>query len=225
MSKPEPGNPAPETPTSDSPGGQSAGETAGQGAKLIVDVGPVVVFVAAYALASRFAEGAIFWATGAYMAAMAVALPFAWFTQRRVPPLLLFSGCIVFVFGALTLWLQSELFAYIKPTIINTAFAVIIAGSLLAGYDIWKLVFGGVIELPKSVGRIVAWRWAGWFVFLAVLNEVMWRTTSEAFWAYFKLWGVMPLTFLFAMTNVPLTMKWTGRTDEEFQEWLVTKAR
>lgn len=206
--------------------GKSKTETAGQGAKLLVDVGPVVVFVIAYNVARRLAEdGAIFWATGAYMAAMAVALPFAWFTQKRLPPLLLITAAIVLVFGGLTLWLQSELFAYIKPTIINGAFAVMIAGSLIAGYNIWKVFFGGVFELPEQVWRILAWRWAGWFAFLAVLNEVMWRTTPEAFWANFKLWGVMPLTFLFALANAPLTMKWSGRRDEEFQEWLVTKAR
>ena len=206
--------------------GKSKTETAGQGAKLLVDVGPVVVFVVAYNVARRLAEdGAIFWATGAYMAAMAVALPFAWFTQKRLPPLLLITAAIVLVFGGLTLWLQSELFAYIKPTIINGAFAVMIAGSLIAGYNIWKVFFGSVFELPEQVWRILAWRWAFWFAFLAVLNEVMWRTTPEAFWANFKLWGVMPLTFLFALANAPLTMKWSGRRDEEFQEWLVTKAR
>lgn len=206
--------------------GPTKAEAAGQGAKLLVDVGPIVVFVVAYNLARRFAEdGAIFWSTGAYMAAVAIALPFAWLTQKRLPPLLLFSAGIVFVFGGLTLWLQSEIFAYVKPTIINACFAAIIVGSLLAGYDIWKVVFGSVIDLPPRVGRIIAWRWAAWFVFLAVLNEVMWRNTPEAFWANFKLWGVIPLTFLFAMANAPLMMKWTGRTEEQYQEWLVTKAR
>ena len=208
------------------PSGHSAGKTAGQGAKLLVDVGPVVVFVVAYNLARRFAgDDAIFWSTGAYMAAMVLALIIAWFTQKRVPALLLLTGGIVLVFGGLTIWLQSEIFAYVKPTIINGAFAVLIAGSLIAGYNVWKVFFGSVFELPAKVWRILAWRWAGWFAFLAVLNEIMWRNTPEAFWANFKLWGVMPLTFLFAMANAPLTMKWSGRKDEEFQEWLITKAR
>jgi intracellular septation protein len=206
--------------------GQSKAETAGQGAKLLVDVGPIVVFVVAYNLGRRWAgDDAIFWSTGAYMAAVAVALPFAWFTQKRLPPLLLMTAGIVFVMGALTLWLQSEIFAYVKPTIINGSFAVLIAGSLIFRYNVFKLFFGGVFELPEQVWRILAWRWAGWFTFLAILNEIMWRSTPEAFWANFKLWGVMPLTFLFGLANAPMIMKWSSRKDEEFQEWLVTKAR
>ncbi len=208
------------------PTGATKTQTAGQGAKLLVDVGPVVVFVVAYNVARRMApDEAIFWGTGAYMVAMVIALAIAWFTQKRIPPLLLMTGGIVMVFGGLTLWLHSEIFAYVKPTIINGAFAVLIAGSLMAGYNVWKVFFSGVFELPEQVWRVLAWRWAGWFAFLAILNEIMWRNTPEAFWANFKLWGVMPLTFLFALANAPITMKWTGRTEEEYQEWLVTKAR
>ncbi len=218
MSKSESGNPAPDTRASNSSDGQSAGETAGQGAKLLVDVGPVVVFVVTYNLAGHFGEGAVFWATGAYMAAMAAALPFAWFTQHRVPPLLLFTGAIILLFGALTLWLESELFAYLTPTIINGAIAVLIAGSLLAGHNIWKVFFDSVFELPERIWRILAWRWSGFFLFMALLNEVMWRNMSEAFWANFKLWGVIPLTFLFFMANIPLAKKWSGKSDAEAEK-------
>lgn len=222
------------TPDSDSGAGrgQSKTKTAGQGMKLLVDVGPVVVFVSSYVIANRTVgtDTSIFWATGAYMAAMAIALPVAWFGQRRLPPLLLMTAAIVLVMGGAAILLQSKLFAYVKPTIINTAFAVLICGAQIAGYNVWKIFFGEVFDLPEKIWRILAWRWAGWFAFLAVLNEVVWRVAilqydNEPFWVGFKLWGVMPLTFLFALANTPLTMKWSGRTDEEYQEWLVTKAR
>jgi len=206
-------------------------ETAKQSSNLWVDVGPVIVFVFAYNgarwagaegrtgwIGEAFDKGdAIFWATGAYMVAMVAALATAWVQQKRVPPMLVATSVIVLVFGALTIGLQSPLFAYIKPTIINGLFALAIGGAMLFGLNIWKFFFGEVFTLPDRIWNVLAWRWAGWFVFLAILNEVIWRTMSEDFWANFKLFGVIPLTFLFALANVPITLKWSGRSNADFE--------
>lgn len=189
--------------------GMSAGkDTAVGGAKLLIEVGPVVAFVIAYNVANRLTDGqGVFWATGVYMAAASAALAASWLTQRRVPMMLVVTTPIILVFGVLTLVFQSALFAYVKPTIINLLLASLIVGSLLVGRNIWKLFFGSVFDLPDRIWRILALRWAGWFVFLAILNEVVWRTTPEAFWANFKFFGVLPLTLLFALANTPITVK------------------
>ena len=202
---------------------QTAAQTVGQGVRLLVDVGPVIAFVVAYNVARRFdPEAAVFWGTGIYMVAMVVAVTFSWFTQRRVPLILAVTSVIVLVFGGLTLAFQSPEFAYAKPTVINFLLAGLIVGSLMIGQNIWKIFFSSVFELPDRIWNILALRWAAWFVFLGLLNLAMWPNywegrdafwlswtgqDAETFWANFKLWGVMPMTFLFAMANVPITVK------------------
>jgi len=216
-------NPSQTNPTEPaSPDG--AAHTAKGGARLLVDVGPVIAFVVSYSLANRFAhDAAIFWATGVYMAAMAIAVGISWVKWRRVPLILVVTSVIVLVFGGATLLFQSPEFAYAKPTVINWLLATGIVGSILVGRNIWKTFFESAFALPDHIWRVLALRWAAWFVFLGFLNLALWPPywaaqtepfwliwtghEPEEFWAYFKLWGVMPLTFAFAMANVPLTMK------------------
>ncbi|MGD2132854.1 MAG: inner membrane-spanning protein YciB [Maricaulaceae bacterium] len=208
---------------SPSTSGQTAAQTAGQGVRLLVDVGPVIAFVIAYNVAHRAnADTAVFWGTGVYMAAMIAAVSYSWIAFRRIPLILAVTSVIVLLFGGLTLAFQSAEFAYAKPTVINWLLAGLIVGSLIIGQNVWKLFFGSVFELPDRIWTVLALRWAVWFVFLGALNLALWPPfwegkdvfwlnwtgqESEEFWAYFKLWGVMPLTFLFAMANVPITMK------------------
>lgn len=211
MTPQDPTSPAPQASGADA-SGASAGDTLGQGAKLLVEVGPIFVFMVTYNVANRSRpDEAIFIATAVFIAATLAALAYAWLHQRRVPLMLVVTAVIVTVFGGLTLALQDAIFVKIKPTIVNLLYAAAIFGSLLVGRNIWKLLFSQVFTLPDRIWNILAARWGAWFVFLAVLNEFIWRNFSEAFWANFKFWGVMPLTIAFAMANLPITMKHSGQ--------------
>lgn len=184
-------------------------------AQLAVDLGPAIVFMVSYNLARRQdPENAIFWSTGLFMVATLAALGYSLAVQKRVPLMLLVTGAVVTVFGALTLLLHDAHFAYIKPTIINLLFAGAIFGGLLVKRNVWKLLFQSAFELPDRIWNILAVRWGLFYIFLAGLNEFIWRTQTEAFWANFKVLGVMPITFLFLLANLPITMKHMGKTDE-----------
>ena len=184
--------------------------------QLAVDLGPALVFMLSSNLARRSdPENAIFWSTGLFMAATAVALGWAFLVQKRAPPMLLITTAIVLVFGGLTLYLHDATFAYIKPTIINLLFAVAIFGGLMVKRNVWKLLFQSAFELPDRIWTILAVRWGLFYIFLAGLNEAIWRTQTEAFWANFKVVGVIPITFLFLLANLPITLKYMGKTDAE----------
>lgn len=213
------------------PAPDGAKETQTGALKLLVDIGPVIVFVAAYNITKSMdaiGDDAVFWATGLYMIATVAAIIVAKTTQGRLPPMLIITTVVVMIFGALSLGFRlagseyADDFAYVKPTIINGLFAVAIIGSLLIKRNVWKIFFGSVFTLPDRVWDILAWRWSIWFIFLGVLNIVLayppenafWlRWTgmdAESFWANFKVVGVLPLTFAFAMANLPITLKHAG---------------
>ena len=187
----------------------------GASGQLLVDLGPVALFMLTYNLAHRFdATHAIFWATGVFMAATLAGLAYARFVQKRTPPMLIVTAVVVLVFGGLTIALQNALFIKIKPTIINLLYATVIFGGLLFRQNIWKMLFRSAFDLPDHAWNILAVRWGSFFVFLAALNEVVWRNTSEEFWANFKFFGVFPITIAFALANVPLLMKHQRKEDE-----------
>ncbi len=186
----------------------SARKTLGQGAKLLVDVGPIAIFMIAYNVANRMQpDQALFIATGVFMAATAAALGYAWLVERRLPAMLMVSGVLVLVFGGLTLWLHDGLFIKIKPTIVNLFYAAVIFGGLLVRVNVWKLLFGSIWTLSDKAWTTLAVRWGVFFIFLAGLNEYIWRSYSEVFWANFKFWGVLPLTLIFALSQIPLVVK------------------
>ncbi|RVH09863.1 septation protein A [Sinorhizobium meliloti] len=184
--------------------------------KLVLELGPLMVFFFANSrgewLAGRFpalAElgGPIFIATGLFMAATAAALIASWIMTRTLPMMPLVSGIVVFVFGALTLWLQNDTFIKMKPTIVNTLFGAILLGGLLFGKSLLGDVFHAAFKLDEEGWRKLTIRWGVFFLFLAVLNEVIWRSFSTDFWVAFKVWGTMPITILFTLAQMPLIMK------------------
>ena len=184
--------------------------------KLVLELGPLMVFFFANArgewLAQKFpvlAEfgGPLFVATGLFMAATAIALAASWLLTRTLPIMPLVSGVVVFVFGALTLYLHDEIFIKMKPTIVNTLFGAILLGGLLFGKSLLGYVFHAAFKLTDEGWRKLTLRWGLFFLFLAVLNEVVWRSFSTDFWVAFKVWGTMPITILFTMTQMPLIMR------------------
>ena len=141
------------------------------------------------------------------MAATAIALSVSWVLTRTLPMMPLVSGVIVFVFGGLTLWLQDATFIKMKPTIVNSLFAAVLLGGLAFGKSLLGYVFDSAFRLDAAGWRKLTFRWGLFFVFLAVLNEVVWRNFSEDTWVAFKVWGTMPITVAFTLAQMPLIMR------------------
>jgi intracellular septation protein len=184
--------------------------------KLALELGPLLVFFFANARGEWLGQtfpiltefgGPIFIATGLFMIATAVALTVSWFLTRTIPIMPLISGIVVFVFGALTLWLQNDTFIKMKPTIVNALFGVILLGGLFFGQSLLGYVFNSAFKLDETGWRKLTIRWGIFFLFLAVLNEVVWRGFSTDTWVAFKVWGTMPITVLFTMAQMPLIMR------------------
>jgi intracellular septation protein len=172
--------------------------------KLVLDIGPLVLFFAANA---RFG---IFAATAAFMAAVLAALAVSYALTRHLAVMPLVTAVIVVVFGGLTLVLHDELFIKLKPTIIYVLFGGTLAGGLLLGKSFLGVLFDSVFNLTDEGWRKLTWRWAFFFFALAVLNEIVWRNFSTDVWVSFKLFGVVPLTFLFGALQYPLLMKYSA---------------
>jgi intracellular septation protein len=166
--------------------------------KLATELGPLMVFFIANA------KGNLFIATGAFMVAVVIAMAVSYAVTRHVPIMAIVSGLIVLVFGTLTLVLHDETFIKVKPTIIYSLFAVILGGGLLVGRSFIAVMFDQMFNLTPAGWRQLTLRWALFFAAMAVLNELVWRTQSTDFWVSFKAFGAIPLTMIFAMTQMPL---------------------
>jgi intracellular septation protein len=189
--------------------------------KLAIEAGPLVVFFLVNGRkglpefrhlwlppgAEPMVGQALFEATGAFMIATIVTLIAGWTLERKIPVMPLVSGIFVLLFGGLTLYLADEIFIKLKPTLVNCLFAAILFGGLLFGKPLLKPLFGAAVQLTDRGWRILTIRWAVFFVVLAALNEIVWRGFSTDFWVSFKLFGIMPLTFLFAAAQTPLFLR------------------
>ncbi|GAA4042002.1 septation protein A [Sphingomonas rosea] len=178
------------------------------GAKLLIDLGPLIVFFAVNFLAPVPGIAKIFIATGAFMVAMVAAMIYSAVRFRSVSPLLWFSGIMVVVLGGLTLWLHDETFIKLKPTIYYWFVAALLGFGLWKDKPLLKSVLGSAYPgLSEEGWRKLTRNWALFFLFMGVLNELVWRNSSTDFWVGFKLWGAIPLTFLFAAANLPMLLK------------------
>jgi intracellular septation protein len=178
--------------------------------KLGLELGPLVLFFLSNANAERFGfaeDQRIFFATGVFIAVTLVALAAHYALVRKLPIMPLVSGVVVVVFGGLTLALQDKTFIKLKPTIVNTLFGLVLLGGLYFRRPLLALVLDSMFDLTEEGWRRLTFRWAMFFLFLAVLNELVWRTQSDDFWIAFKVWGIMPLTVAFALAQTPLILR------------------
>lgn len=164
--------------------------------KLLLEIGPIAVFFIVNS------QRGLFWGTGAFMVATTIALVASRHMLGKIPIMPLISGVFVLFFGGLTLLLQDELFIKMKPTIVNVLFAAMLFGGLAFGHSLIRLLFEETFRLTDEGWRVLTVRWAVFFLFLAALNEIIWRTQTTDFWISFKVWGVMPITMIFAIAQV-----------------------
>jgi intracellular septation protein len=178
------------------------------GAKLLIDLGPLLVFFLVNFLAPVPQVMRIFVATGAFMVAMVAAMLFSAIRYRRISPLLWFSGIMVVILGGLTIWLHDETFIKMKPTVYYVLVAALLGFGLATERPLLQRVLGSTYPGLDETGWAKLTRnWALFFVFMAVLNEAVWRNSSTQFWIGFKIWGALPLTFLFAAANIPMLLR------------------
>ena len=170
--------------------------------KLVLDIGPLVLFFAANA------KFGIYAATGAFMVAVLIALAVSYALTRHIAIMPLVTAAIVLVFGGLTLILHDDLFIKLKPTIIYVLFGGTLLAGLALGKPFLSILFDQMFHLTAEGWRKLTWRWVLFFFALAVLNEIVWRTQTTDFWVSFKLFGVVPLTFVFGALQMPLINKY-----------------
>ncbi len=166
--------------------------------KSITEYGPLVVFFGAYVLSDLIT------ATAALMIATAAALALSYAVDRRVPLMPLITAGVVGVFGGLTLWLNDETFIKLKPTIVQAMISAVLLGGLVFGRSLLKPVLGSAWQMNDEGWRRLTFRFGLFFAAMALLNELVWRTQSTDFWVSFKVFGIMGLTFVFILTQLPL---------------------
>lgn len=179
-----------------------------QGLKLLIELGPLIAFFLV------FAKYDIFAATGVLIVATLLSLIASKVLLGHVTIMPIVTAVIVTVFGGLTLWLQDSTFIKMKPTIVNILFAAILAAGLAVKRPFLKLLLGEAFQLTDAGWAKLTVRWIAFFIFVAVLNEIVWRNFSETTWVNFKVFGILPLTMIFAGAQIPLIQKHSVEPDK-----------
>jgi intracellular septation protein len=169
--------------------------------RLGLDLGPLLIFFLTFQLAGIFA------ATAAFMVAVLLALAVGYAIERRLSPMPLFTAVRVLIFGGLTLYLKNDTFIKMKPTVLYAGFGLTLLGGLLFGRLFVKYVFAAAFELTEEGWRKLTFRWGWFFLALAIVNEIVWRSMPTAAWVKFKVFGIIPLIMLFALAQMPLVLK------------------
>lgn len=165
--------------------------------KMALDLGPLLIFFAANAFSD------IFTATAVFMVAITLSIALTFAIERKISPMPVLTCALVLIFGGLTLWLSNENFIKIKPTILYSMFAAVLVGGLAFNRLFIKYLLGQSMQLADPAWRALTWRWSAFFLMLAIVNELVWRNTSTDTWVAFKVWGVFPLTLVFALSQTP----------------------
>ena len=170
--------------------------------KLLIDIGPLAVFFIFYTRSGLQASILPF------MVATVIAVLFSYILEKKIPIMPTVGAGIVLLFGGLTIYFDNDVFFKMKPTIINLLFAIILYGGILINKPLLKYLLGAALKLEEEGWKILTQRWIGFFIALAILNEVVWRTQSTDIWVNFKVFGILPITFIFTMTQFPLIKKY-----------------
>ena len=170
--------------------------------KLLIDIGPLAVFFIFYS------RGDLKSAIIPFMIATIIAVLFSYIMEKKIPVMPTVGAFIILIFGGLTIYFDNEVFFKMKPTIINLLFALILYGGVIVKKPLLKLLLGAAIKLEDEGWKILTQRWISFFIALAVLNEIVWRTQSTDIWVNFKVFGFLPITFIFTMTQFPLIKKY-----------------
>ena len=169
--------------------------------KFITDFGPVLIFFTIYYKSGNNLKAAI----PPLIIATIIAITIMYFIEKKIPYVPLIGGVIITLFGGLTLYFNNPVFIYMKPTIVNIIFALIlIISKVIFQRNFLKFFLQTAFQLNEAGWNKLNFRWAYFFIFLAILNEVVWRTQSEEFWVNFKVWGMLPITFIFTAFQIPL---------------------
>ena len=172
--------------------------------KFLTDFGPLLIFFFYYYNSDKDLKVAI----PPFIIATIIALIIVWLLEKKIPMIPLLGGILISVFGGLTIYFDNPVFIYVKPTIINILFGlVLLFGKYFTKEPLLKKIMGKSVALSDQGWKLLNNRWVFFFFSLAILNELVWRTQSEEFWVNFKVWGILPLTFIFTAFQVPLISK------------------
>ena len=173
--------------------------------KFLTDFGPLLIFFLVYFNNNQDLKIAI----PPFVLATLIALITIYALERKISIVPLASGIIITLFGGLTLYFDNKIFFYMKPTIINLLFAgILFFGKYFTKKSLLKIFFQASMKLENEGWQKLNSRWIGFFIFVAILNEIVWRTQSEAFWVNFKVWGLLPISFLFAVSQISIINKY-----------------
>ena len=178
--------------------------------KFATDFGPLLAFFIIYYKNDKDLVSAI----PALIIATLIAICIIYMLEKRIPILPLMGAVLVCLFGGLTIFFDNPIFIYLKPTIINLIFAfALFFGKFVLNKNFLKKLFESSIKLEEAGWDKLIIRWVGFFIFLAILNEAVWRTQTEEFWINFKVWGILPITFVFTAFQLPLIQKYKKREE------------
>ena len=171
--------------------------------KLLIDIGPLAVFFIFYKI-----NGDLIDAILPLMVATIIAILASYILEKKIPIMPTFGAGVLLIFGGLTLLFDNKIFIFMKPTIINFIFAAILYGGIILKKPLLKYLLGSALKLEEEGCNTLTHRWIAFFVALAILNEIVWRTMSEDLWVNFKVFGILPITIIFTMTQIPLIKKY-----------------
>ena len=173
--------------------------------KFITDFGPLLVFFFFYYNSDKNLKIAI----PPFIIATLISLAIVWMLEKKIPMVPLISGVLITFFGGLTIYFNNPYFIFIKPTVINILFAIgLLLGKITFNKNFLKIFFERSFKLEDAGWNKLMYRWVFFFIFLAMLNEIIWRTQTEEIWVNFKVWGILPLTFIFTAFQIPLIQKY-----------------
>ena len=173
--------------------------------KFLTDFGPLLIFFVVYFKNDQNLKIAI----TPFIIATLISLIIVYFLEKKIPMVPLTSGIIITLFGGLTLYFDNKIFFYMKPTVVNLIFAAVLYfGKYFTKKPLLKVFFKNTLNLEEEGWKILNYRWIYFFLIVALLNEIVWRTQTEVFWVNFKVWGLMPISFLFILSQIPLLNKY-----------------